>query len=118
MKAKKVTPKGPGRPATGRDPVVALRLSPDLQAAIDRWAAQQPRKASRSEAIRQLIELSLGNAGPASRSKKASDMAGREIDRIGDKSASGEERERRKRRLTKGPEEFRAIREDHPRNKA
>jgi hypothetical protein len=39
-------------------------------------------------------------------------MAGREIDRLGDQTASGEERAQRKRRLIKGPQEFRDLRRD------
>jgi transcriptional regulator with XRE-family HTH domain len=41
---------------------------------------------------------------------KAADMAAREIDRLGDKAATGEERASRKRRLIAGPKEFRRIR--------
>jgi hypothetical protein len=37
-------------------------------------------------------------------------MAAREVDRIGDPSATEEERQLRKRRLIKGPKEFRGIR--------
>jgi ribosomal protein L19E len=117
IKKKRITTKR-GRPATGQDPVTAIRLSPELRAGVDRWAAHQSGKPSRSEAIRQLIQQGLVSAKPAIRAKKAaskaSEMAGREIDRLGDKSASGEERERRKRRLTKGPTEFRDMRDDLP----
>ena len=41
---------------------------------------------------------------------KASEMAGEEIDRLGDPLATDEERQLRKRRLLKGPPEFRDIR--------
>ena len=41
---------------------------------------------------------------------KASEMAGEEIDRLGDPLATDEERQLRKQRLTKGPQEFRDIR--------
>jgi hypothetical protein len=41
---------------------------------------------------------------------KASDMAGKQIDKLGDASATVEERQSRKRRLLKGPKEFRDIR--------
>jgi hypothetical protein len=41
---------------------------------------------------------------------KASEMAGQEIDRLGDPLAANEERQLRKRRLIEGPEEFRDIR--------
>jgi metal-responsive CopG/Arc/MetJ family transcriptional regulator len=60
MSTKKVLPKKKrGRPATGKDPVSAIRLSLPLRAAIDNWANQQPDKPSRSEAIRQLVEFAL-----------------------------------------------------------
>jgi hypothetical protein len=60
MSTKKVLPKRKrGRPATGRDPVSAIRLSPALRSAIESWAKQQPDKPSRSEAIRQLVEFAL-----------------------------------------------------------
>jgi Arc/MetJ-type ribon-helix-helix transcriptional regulator len=55
----KVTPKKPGRPATGRDPVLTVRLPPALRSAIESWAKQQNDKPSRSEAIRRLIEFAL-----------------------------------------------------------
>jgi hypothetical protein len=50
-----------GRPATGRDPVTAIRLSPEFRAAIDAWAARQEDKPSRSEAIRRLAERQLAS---------------------------------------------------------
>ena len=45
---------------------------------------------------------------------KASDMAGDVLDQHADLSASSEEQESRKRRLLKGPKEFRDLRRDHP----
>jgi metal-responsive CopG/Arc/MetJ family transcriptional regulator len=56
---KKVTPKKRGRPATGRDPVLTVRIPPALNSAIQSWAKQQKDKPSRSEAIRRLIEFAL-----------------------------------------------------------
>ena len=44
------------------------------------------------------------------RANKASEMAGCEIDLLGDPSATDEERQLRKQRLIKGPQEFRDIR--------
>ena len=44
--------------------------------------------------------------------RKAAEMAGREIDQLGDQTATREERARRKRRLIKGPREFRDIRKN------
>ena len=51
--------KGRGRPATGRDPVSAVRLPVELTAAVDKWA--EDNEANRSEAIRRLVELGLAN---------------------------------------------------------
>ena len=55
----KVIPKKPGRPATGRDPMLALRIPPVLRAEIERWAQREKDKPSRSEAIRRLLEFAL-----------------------------------------------------------
>jgi Arc/MetJ-type ribon-helix-helix transcriptional regulator len=60
-----VTPKKRGRPATGQDPVLTVRLPPDIRLAIENWAKRQKDKPTRSEAIRRLIELAL-----ATRAKK------------------------------------------------
>ena len=60
MSTEKVTPKRPpGRPATGRDPVLTMRLPPSTRLAIESWANQQKDRPSRSEAIRRLIEFAL-----------------------------------------------------------
>jgi hypothetical protein len=61
MKASKknVVRKRPGRPATGQDPVTAIRLSKEMRAAVDAWAAAQVDEPGRSEAIRRLVELGL-----------------------------------------------------------
>jgi hypothetical protein len=56
---------------------------------------------SDAESIDQGIDL---------RRAKASDMASEEIDRLGDPLATDEERQLRKQRLIKGPQEFRDIR--------
>ena len=120
-KSKKVLPKARGRPATGRDPVSAIRLPLELTASIDKWAERYA-VGSRSEAIRRLIEFGLASA-PSVRPRgkkatsKASDMAGKEIDRLGDKFATDEERAIRKSRLLKGPREYRDFRLDHPKSK-
>lgn len=60
---KKVVPKRRGRPATGRDPVTAIRLSPEMRQTVDEWAARQPDTLSRSEAIRRLVEIGLKAKG-------------------------------------------------------
>jgi hypothetical protein len=56
----KVEKRPPGRPRTGRDPPVTVRLPIEVQAAIGAWIERQPEpKPTRSEAIRQLIERGL-----------------------------------------------------------
>ena len=59
-KSNKVVPKKTrGRPATGRDPVTAIRLSKEMRETVDKWADKQADKPGRSEAIRRLVELGL-----------------------------------------------------------
>jgi hypothetical protein len=92
---------------------MALRLPPGLKSKIGAWATRQDDKPSLSEAIRRLVELGLaGEVAPRQRSRgaKAAEMAGRTIDRLGDQSATGEERANRKQRLLSGPKEFRDLR--------
>ena len=105
-----------GRPATGKDPLVATRMPLALIKSIDDWAAKHS-DGSRSGAIRRMIEMALSGPDPTKHTSptaaaKASDMAGRRIDEIGDPSATAEERQDRKRRLIKGPSEFREMRGD------
>jgi Arc/MetJ-type ribon-helix-helix transcriptional regulator len=47
-----------GRPATGRDPFVGIRLPAPLLESIQEWSEKND-AASRSEAIRRLVELGL-----------------------------------------------------------
>jgi hypothetical protein len=51
--------RGRGRPATGRDPVIGLRLSPEKTEQLDAWAAAKG-LTSRSEAVRLMIDQALG----------------------------------------------------------
>jgi Ribbon-helix-helix protein, copG family len=50
---------GAGRKPTGRDPARTFRLSDELIAELDAWAARQDDSPSRSEAIRRLVEMGL-----------------------------------------------------------
>jgi hypothetical protein len=105
-------------PPSGKGTPIGLRLAPATLARVDRWAASQQDDPSRPEAIRRLVELALAVARPArARTKtaaKAAEMASEEIDRLGDPSASDEERQLRKRRLIKGPKEFLDLRRNRP----
>jgi hypothetical protein len=102
--------KGRGRPATGRDPVSAVRLPVELTAAVDKWA--EDNEANRSEAIRRLVELGLTVKTPArpaskpGRRLRAQELATTAIEKIIDPVAAPEEQAQRRRRLTKGPPEF------------
>jgi predicted DNA-binding protein len=52
--AKRKKNKKRGRPATGMDPMIGLRLSVDEIARLDRWA--KANKVTRSQAIREAIK--------------------------------------------------------------
>ena len=60
-KSIKVKPKR-GRPATGKDPFVGVRLPTELISQIDAIAMKS--KVTRSEAIRQLLEAGLSKKRP------------------------------------------------------
>lgn len=51
-----------GRPTTGRDPAVTIRLPENVLALVERWAKSQGDQPSRSKAIRQLVERGLSSA--------------------------------------------------------
>jgi hypothetical protein len=101
----------------------ASDFTPDELKSLDAWIETQPApRPTRREAILRLVKQALAGAQPKQkRSKraasKARDMARQELDRLGDASLPAEERERRKRRLTKGPSEFRDMRADLPKPK-
>jgi hypothetical protein len=67
-KSIKVKPKKRGRPATGKDPLMGFRASPEMRASVVRWAENQPDTPSLSEAIRRLVELGLTVSSPKERS--------------------------------------------------
>ena len=50
-----VVPKKRGRPATGRDPVTAIRLSEEFREAVDRAISDNAQPLSRSEYIRRVL---------------------------------------------------------------
>jgi len=56
-KSNLVPKKKTGRPATGKDPLISSRAPSETIAAIEAWAVKNG--ATRSEAIRRLIELGL-----------------------------------------------------------
>jgi hypothetical protein len=100
-----------------------MRLSDDFMAKVDAWAAKQDDEPGRSEAVRRLVELGLTIKTSASpvrkpgRRLRAQELATKAIEKIIDPSAPPEERAQRRRRLTKGPSEFREDRVDLPKPK-
>ena len=115
--------RGPGRPkTTGRGTLIGVRCHKEFLAGLDKWRGLQPGAVSRPDALRQLAEIGLVNArqparpGRGKRGRAASDMAGRTIDGLADPSVTVEDRAKRKRRLLKGPKEFRKLRDDQPKS--
>ena len=107
------------RPTSGRDAISAVKMSETLTADVDAWA--EAHDMTRSDAIRQLVELGLG-VSPAAAAPNAAprdpvaieDLAVKQIDQPLDPSLPSAERERRIRRLTEGPPEFSDERIDLP----
>jgi hypothetical protein len=121
-RARVVKQKVMGRPRTGIRPLMGFRADPAIRAAIVRWAEKQPDTPSLSEAIRRLVELGLtvkakGRATSEGQKLRAREMAGNAIDKMTDTSAAPDDQAKRKKRLLKGPEEFRAVRVDRPTRK-
>jgi len=101
-----------GRPkTTGRGEGVMVRLHSDQMADLDAWSERQDDRPSRPEAIRRLVTIALESK------KSAAQMAGEAIDELSDPTATNAEQLTRKRRLTKGPEEFRRQRADEVRRR-
>lgn len=93
-----------------------------MRASIVRWAESQSDKPSLSEALRRLVELGLTVKAPrkqsrTGRAERAKDLAAHVIDSFPALTADVEETASRKRRLLKGPEEFRDVRVDRAKKK-
>jgi len=121
-KARTAKQKIMGRPRTGIKPLMGFRADPVIRASIVRWAENQPDQPSLSEAIRRLVELGLtvklkGRQSNEGHKLRAREMAGKAIDRMADATAHPDDQASRKRRLLKGPEEFREARVDRPKAK-
>jgi Ribbon-helix-helix protein, copG family len=125
-KSIKVAPKRRGRPPSGgRDPGVHIRLPKEMIEAIDAYSAAE--QVNRSEGIRRLVEIALGRARPIERpaaaktrsasAERAKELAEKTIERLTDPETPSEEKVVRRRRLVKGPSEFREDRVDQPRPK-
>jgi hypothetical protein len=93
-------------------------------ASVEHWAMSQADQPPRSQAIRRLVEIGLAKSTSPKRSRvlsTAKQGAARAVelaaDVIGDQmpnTTSNEEKATRRRRLIKGPSEFRNVRRDRP----
>ena len=103
--------------------VIAVRAPRAELTLIDAWiGAQAAPRPTRAEAMRRLSQIALARLRPAGRrseasATRASDMAGEAIDHLGEHAVTAEVRAQRKRRLLKGPSEFREMRGDLPTRK-
>lgn len=99
----------------------ASSASSDLRSAVDDWASKQEDEPGRSEAIRRLVEIGLKlktKSVPSERQRAAlADLASKAIDSLTAGTVDSDEKASRKRRLLKGPEEFRDVRVDRPKRK-
>jgi hypothetical protein len=115
---KTVHKKKMGRPPGKRfSETIPARLEPQTISAVEAWAVAHD--VSRSEAIRRLVELGLtvkskGRPKRGESKQRARDLAGFALDEMSDTTASAMDQASRKRRLIKGPSEFRDDRVDHP----
>ena len=95
-----------------------MRLSDEFIAKVDAWAEKQDDQPGRTEAIRRLVELGLTvktRSAPSERQRAAlADLASKAIDSLTAGTPDNNEKASRKRRLIKGPEEFREVRVDLP----
>jgi len=102
----------------GRDALSAIKLSQALTAAVDAWA--EANRTTRSDAIRQLVEIGLSASQPPHpvlcEPADIESLAVEQIGRMLDPSLSADERERRTRRLIEGPPEFSDLRVDLPKH--
>ena len=109
---------------TGKGTLIGVRLLDDPLSTLDAWIAKQKETAlSRPEAIRRLVEIGLKAEKPSKATRstpnklRAQELAAKTIERLADPTAPPEERAQRRRRLTKGPTEFREHRVDLPKAK-
>jgi hypothetical protein len=101
---------------------ITVRIDSTLKEAAEKAAAQDRR--SITALIERLLSKHLRSRGFLSAPKRphqeagrtAFKLASREIETVGDRSLSSQERDSRKRRLVHGPEEFSGFRSDQPKS--
>jgi hypothetical protein len=115
-----------GPAPTGKGTQIQVRLQPDQLTGLDAWIEKQEIKPTRPEAIRGMIDAMLHipakdpgekQAKKADKASRAAELAATQIEKMIDPTTPAQERAKRRRRLTKGPEEFREMRVDRPKAK-
>jgi hypothetical protein len=100
---------------------ITVRMSSAALKVLDDWRRRQDDLPDRPEAIRRLVEQAVTSADTrpitVESQHKAAELAEREIDKVADRDLPPEERAQRKRRLIKGPSEFREIRAKRAKSK-
>ena len=95
---------------------MTIRFPPELRGAVVKWAERQPGTPTLSQAVRRLVDLGLKvktpGKGNSAQKARAKELAGGAIDKMTDAKAAPDDQASRKRRLLKGPEEFRESRVD------
>jgi hypothetical protein len=111
---------GKGRPPVATE-ATTVRMSSAALKVLDDWRRRQHDLPGRPEAIRRLVEQALTSADTrpmaTEAQHKAAEMASDEIDKLGTNVGQDEEHAQRKRRLIKGPSEFREIRAKRAKSK-
>jgi hypothetical protein len=101
--------------------MIGFRADSELRGDIEKWAKAQPDKPKLSDAIRRLVEIGLTvktRSEPSERQRAAiADLASQAIDSLTAGAPNNDEKASRKRRLMKGPQEFREVRVDRPKKK-
>ena len=96
--------------------ILAVRCSEPFLTKLDGWRRAQPDAPTRAIALRCLAEEALAGVSIRQRSsgskRKAAKLAEKAINHLSDHAATSEERDQRKRRLIRGPREFRDLRRD------
>jgi hypothetical protein len=101
--------------ASNTNGLASFSIPATLAKQLDVWRRRQDDLPGRAEAIRRLVQIGLASAPTRTPGKRASAkstaMAGAEIDRLqhGEGSTPKQDADR-KRRLLKGPKEFRNMR--------
>jgi hypothetical protein len=112
-----------GPPPTGKGALIGVRMQPFELAQLDSWIANDGRGFTRPQAIRQMVELGLTirtykpKQAAAARAERAKELASKAIDSLTVGATDSDEKAIRKRRLIKGPEEFREMRVDRAKPK-